>query len=77
IEIGSHTDSRGNRKSNIKLSSLRAKACAKYLVKKGVDPKRVVSKGYGPTKPLLKKAKTKKQHAKNRRTQIKILSISE
>ncbi|MGL5959725.1 MAG: OmpA family protein [Bacteroidales bacterium] len=77
IEIGSHTDSRGNRKANIKLSSLRAKACAKYLVKKGVDPKRVVSKGYGPTKPLLKKAKTKKQHAKNRRTQIKILSISE
>ncbi|MGL4364394.1 MAG: OmpA family protein [Bacteroidales bacterium] len=77
IEIGSHTDARGNRKANIKLSSLRAKACAKYLASKGVAADRIVPKGYGPTRPLLKKAKTKKQHAKNRRTQIKILAIEE
>jgi outer membrane protein OmpA-like peptidoglycan-associated protein len=34
-----------------------------------------VPKGYGPTKLLIKNAKTEKQHAKNRRTEIKILEV--
>ncbi|MDR0565656.1 MAG: OmpA family protein [Prevotellaceae bacterium] len=75
IELSSHTDSRGSLQGNMALSQRRAEACVAYLVKKGIRRNRIVPKGYGPTKPLVKKAKTEKQHAKNRRTEIKILEI--
>lgn len=75
IELSSHSDSRGSLKTNMALSQKRAEACVVYLVKKGISPDRVVSKGYGPTQPLVKNAKTEKQHAKNRRTEVKILSM--
>lgn len=73
IELSSHTDSRGGLQGNMALSQRRAESCVVYLVKKGISRSRIVPKGYGPTKPLVKKAKTEKQHAKNRRTEIKVL----
>ncbi len=76
IELGSHSDSRGSLAGNMKLSKQRAQACVQYLVKKGIAKNRIVPKGYGPTKPLIKKARTEKQHAKNRRTEIKILEVA-
>jgi outer membrane protein OmpA-like peptidoglycan-associated protein/tetratricopeptide (TPR) repeat protein len=76
IELSSHTDSRGSLKGNMALSQRRAESCVAYLVKKGISRSRIVPKGYGPTKPLVKKAKTEKQHAKNRRTEIKILEVN-
>jgi outer membrane protein OmpA-like peptidoglycan-associated protein/tetratricopeptide (TPR) repeat protein len=75
IELSSHTDSRGGLQGNMALSQRRAESCVAYLVKKGVSRSRIVPKGYGPTKPLVKKAKTEKQHAKNRRTEIKVLEV--
>lgn len=75
IELGSHSDSRGSLAGNMRLSKQRAESCVKYLVKKGIPRARIVSKGYGPTKPLIKRAKTEKQHAKNRRTEVKILEV--
>jgi outer membrane protein OmpA-like peptidoglycan-associated protein len=77
IELGSHSDSRGSLAGNMKLSKQRAQACVTYLVKKGIAKNRIVPKGYGPTKPLIKKARTEKQHAKNRRTEIKILEVTD
>lgn len=75
IELSSHTDSRGGFLGNMSLSQQRAESCVAYLVEKGISRKRIVPKGYGPTKLLIKNAKTEKQHAKNRRTEIKILEV--
>jgi outer membrane protein OmpA-like peptidoglycan-associated protein/tetratricopeptide (TPR) repeat protein len=77
IELSSHTDSRGSQSSNMSLSQQRAESCVAYLVKKGISRKRIVPKGYGSTKPYIKNAKTEKQHAKNRRTEIKVLEVGD
>ena len=53
IELISHTDSRGDEKSNMKLSENRAKAVYSYLVEKqGIDPRRMIPIGKGETEPL-------------------------
>ncbi|MDR2937463.1 MAG: OmpA family protein [Prevotellaceae bacterium] len=75
IELGSHTDSKGSLAGNMRLSKQRAQGCVNYLKKRGIPAKRIVAKGYGPTRPLIKRARTAKQLAKNRRTEVKILSV--
>lgn len=49
IELGSHSDARGSTSSNLRLSDRRAKASADYIVSQGIDPLRIVGKGYGET----------------------------
>ena len=51
IELGSHTDSRGNDDFNLELSHRRAQSVVNYLIGKGINPARLVSKGYGETLP--------------------------
>ncbi len=69
IEIQGHTDSVGNPQLNKKLSQSRANAVKAYLVKKGVEAKNLVAKGYGSSKPVASN-KTKDGQAKNRRIQF-------
>ena len=76
IEISSHTDSRGKADDNVKLSQKRAQTVVDYLVKRGIDKKRLTAIGYGESK-LLNRCKdgvdcTEDEHAKNRRTEFKI-----
>ncbi|MDP8567189.1 TolC family outer membrane protein [Methylophilus aquaticus] len=54
VEIAGHTDKRNTSKEkyNLLLSEKRAKAVSDYLIKKGMDPKRLIVKGYGFSKPL-------------------------
>jgi outer membrane protein OmpA-like peptidoglycan-associated protein len=53
VELSSHTDARGNTKSNQILSNNRAKACYKYLVeKRGINPRRIIPVGKGKSEPL-------------------------
>jgi len=79
IEFGSHTDSRSSTKYNKTLSTKRAKAAVAYIVKKGIDAKRVVAAGYGESKPVNKCKDgvpcTEEEHQQNRRTEIKILNL--
>jgi peptidoglycan-associated lipoprotein len=51
IELGSHTDVRGNDDFNLELSQKRAQSVVKYLISNGINPARMVSKGYGETTP--------------------------
>jgi len=53
IEMSAHTDSRGNDDYNFKLSDNRARSVMEYILSKGIDPKRIASKGYGETKPVV------------------------
>lgn len=68
-EISGHTDNRGIKKDNQILSENRAKAVMDYLITKGVEKKRLKSKGYGDSKPKFPDAQTEEEHQKNRRTE--------
>jgi len=52
VRIEGHTDSRGSAEANLRLSQERAAAVREYLLGRGVAPKRLVSVGFGETRPL-------------------------
>jgi outer membrane protein OmpA-like peptidoglycan-associated protein len=82
IEIGGHTDTRGDDTDNMTLSTNRAKSVYEYLITKGIDASRLSFKGYGETQPkvsdaeiaqLSDPAQIEAAHQKNRRTEYKII----
>ena len=52
VSIEGHTDGRGARAMNLKLSEARAESVRQWLIKKGIDAARITSKGFGPDKPI-------------------------
>lgn len=74
IQIGGHTNNIPSHEFCDKLSTERAQAVASYMVQKGIDPKRVLAKGFGKRKPVFTN-KTKDGRRKNQRVEVKILSI--
>lgn len=52
VQIASHTDDVGSKKYNENLSQKRADYVVKYLISKGIEPKRLEAKGYGESKPI-------------------------
>ena len=77
IELSSHTDSRGSDQYNMDLSQKRAESAVAYIVSKGIEKERVTAKGYGETKPIIENAMTEEDFQKNRRTEFKVLKVSE
>lgn len=79
IELGSHTDSRGNDAYNLQLSQSRANAAVQYIISQGIDQNRITAKGYGESKLLNKCANgvkcTAAEHQLNRRTEFKIVKL--
>jgi len=69
--IEGHTDSVGTYEYNIDLSKRRAEAAKRLLVKYGIAPGRIFTKGYGYTRPLATN-KTDEGRAKNRRIEFRI-----
>lgn len=67
IELGSHTDSRGDAAYNLHLSQKRADAAVAYLISRGIARNRITAKGYGITKLI------SDDHQLNRRTEFKIV----
>ena len=72
IELSGHTDNVGDAGFNKSLSQKRADACKEYLVTKGIDASRLVSKGYGKDKPVADNG-TEEGRALNRRVEFTIL----
>lgn len=66
LEIGGHTDNYGDPKFNELVSQARAVSVAQYLISKGVDGRRLTSKGYGDSKPIANN-KTREGRQQNRR----------
>ncbi len=83
VEISSHTDSKGNDNYNKKLSQKRAESVVNYLTQeKGIDPARLVAKGYGESKPIAPNTNpdgsdNPEGRAKNRRTEFKVIGSSD
>ena len=72
IEISGHTDDVGKHDKNVKLSQDRADSVKAYFVGKGIDEKRITTRGAGPDEPIADN-KTAKGKQKNRRTEFKLL----
>lgn len=77
IQISSHTDDRGSHSYNDKLSEERARSVVSYLISKGINKDRLISKGYGKRQLLISNATTEDEHQKNRRTTFRVLEISD
>lgn len=50
--IRSHTDSKGSKANNLKLSQKRGDVVRQYLVSQGMDENKVIVKAYGESKPV-------------------------
>jgi OOP family OmpA-OmpF porin len=72
VEIQGHADERGSDSHNMKLTDARAKSVRRYLINKGVTPKRLIGKGYGETRPVDKRH-NEEAWSKNRRVEFVIL----
>lgn len=71
IHIQGHTDDDGSADNNLSLSQKRAESVKNYLIKLGIDAKRLKAKGYGQTEPKVPNT-TPENKAKNRRTDFVI-----
>jgi outer membrane protein OmpA-like peptidoglycan-associated protein len=72
VRVEGHTDNRGQKAFNTKLSEDRAKAVVDYLVKAGIDSARLEGVGYGDTRPVAPNL-TARGRELNRRVELIIL----
>jgi outer membrane protein OmpA-like peptidoglycan-associated protein/Tol biopolymer transport system component len=73
VEIAGHTDNIGTVEYNMNLSQLRARAVVNYLVKKGIDPRRLKAQGYGKHNPLASNDNEKDGRELNRRVEFVVV----
>lgn len=72
LRIEGHTDDRGDRALNLRLSEDRAKTVQSFLVSHGVAASRLTAKGYGPDKPVAPNL-TERGRDRNRRVEFVIV----
>jgi len=72
VLVEGHTDSRGSKAYNLKLSQKRAEAVKRALVERGIEPDRIIAKGYGEAYPVASNL-TAAGRQQNRRVEIVIL----
>lgn len=73
VRIEGHTDTRGSRRYNKRLSQARANSVREYLVQHGINPKRLFAVGYGEDKPVVFPERSEEDYQKNRRVEFYIL----
>lgn len=85
IELGAHTDCRGSKTYNMRLSERRAVSSAKYIKDRITNPERISGKGYGESRILnhcecegsVVTDCSEEEHAVNRRTEFKVISTGD
>ena len=79
VDVRSHTDSRAATSYNASLSDRRAKATVAWLVKNGIEAKRLTGKGFGESSLTNKCADgvecSEEEHQLNRRSEFIIISM--
>jgi K(+)-stimulated pyrophosphate-energized sodium pump len=75
IKLGGYTDNSGNDESNLKLSNLRAQTAKLKLLELGIAGDRVEAEGYGAQYPVCQANDTDECMAKNRRIDVRVLSL--
>lgn len=76
VEIAGHTDNVGSDPANLALSKNRSKSVVDYLIKKGIQKKRLYPVGYGEQFPVADND-TEEGRQLNRRTELIIVDILE
>ena len=76
VLIEGHTDDIGEEQYNLKLSEARAQSVMDYLVKKGIDKKRLSSRGMGETSPFLPNTSVENRR-RNRRVEFLLIKPEE
>jgi len=76
VDVMGHTDSTGSDSYNMQLSQNRAQAVASVLTQKGVEPVRLVVRGYGEQYPIASN-ETPSGRAQNRRVEIALSPVVE
>lgn len=72
LRINAHTCSQGSHEYNLQLSERRAESVRKYFISKGIQPRRLITKGYAETQPIADNS-TEEGKAQNRRVEFIIL----
>ncbi len=72
VRIEGHTDSRGRRAYNLRLSRRRANSVRQYLIEQGVSGDRMEAQGYGMSRPIATN-RTEEGRDKNRRVEFHII----
>lgn len=75
VEIAAHTDDVGSAAYNKILSNKRSNSIVEFLVENNIVSDRFVARGYGEAQPLLNND-SEENRAKNRRVELKILSVN-
>ncbi len=76
IEVAGHTDSTGDAAYNHGLSEQRAYSVGKYLIGQGIGQQRVLTIGYGETRPIASND-TAAGRAQNRRVELTLIPVTE
>jgi len=71
VRIEGHTDDKGEREANVKLSRDRANSCRDYLLKAGIAADMLEANGFGPDKPI-ESNKTNRGREANRRVEFHV-----
>ncbi len=69
VEIHGYTDNTGSYQYNLRLSQQRAESVRRYLIQNGIDPGRLIARGFGPANPVASNA-TAAGRARNRRIEF-------
>lgn len=72
IQLEGHTDTRGDKALNLKLSEDRVESVRNYLVRRGVSKGRIKLKAFGGSQPLSQE-NTEEAHKLNRRVEVRII----
>jgi outer membrane protein OmpA-like peptidoglycan-associated protein len=73
VEVAGHTDDLGKPDYNQRLSEARAGAVVSWLISQGIEPARMMARGYGATQPKAAND-SEPNRAKNRRIEFRRLS---
>lgn len=76
IEVAGHTDSTGDAAYNQGLSEQRAYSVAKYLIGQGITQPRVLTIGYGESRPVASNDAAA-DRAQNRRVELTLIPVTE
>ncbi len=81
IELGAHTDTRGERDYNLNLSLRRAESAKSFLISRGINKERIQAIGYGESRPRNHCYDdvecSEAEHEYNRRTEVKVTKLEE
>lgn len=72
IELSVHTDNQGTALGQMTLTKLRADALRRYMLAHGIAPERLLTNGYGSTRPVASND-TAEGRQKNRRVEMAVL----